>query len=132
VDEIEAGLARLGGGEAPEFVFTPHLLPVRRGILETLYVPVTAGVKAADAVRLATGAYEAEPFVEVLEEGLPSLRQVVGRNLLALGFADVSRVRAPLLVCVVAFDNLLKGAAGQALQNANLMLGYEEATGVPR
>jgi N-acetyl-gamma-glutamyl-phosphate reductase len=130
--EIAAGLARLCSGEAPEFVFTPHLLPVRRGILETLYVPVTADVKAADAVRLATGAYVDEPFVEVLEEGLPSLRQVVGRNVLRLGFADVSRVRAPLLVCVAAFDNLLKGAAGQALQNANLMLGYEETTGVPR
>ncbi|MGH7506191.1 MAG: N-acetyl-gamma-glutamyl-phosphate reductase, partial [Longimicrobiales bacterium] len=86
----------------------------------------------ADAVRLAMEAYVAEPFVEVLESGLPSLRQVVGRNLLALGFADVSRVRAPLLVCVAAFDNLLKGAAGQALQNANLMLGYDETVGVPR
>jgi N-acetyl-gamma-glutamyl-phosphate reductase len=131
VPEIAAGLARLTGGAAVEFVFTPHLLPVRRGILETLYIPVTRGLNAAEAVRLAAAAYADEPFVDVLESGLPALRQVVGRNLLALGFSDVAGVSAPLLLCVVAFDNLLKGAAGQAVQNANLMLGHAETAGVP-
>jgi N-acetyl-gamma-glutamyl-phosphate reductase len=132
VPEIAAGLERIAGEDAPEFVFTPHLLPVRRGILETLYIPVTRGVGAADLARLAAAAYADEPFVDVLESGLPSLRPVVGRNLLALGFHGVAGVSAPLVVCVAAFDNLLKGAAGQALQNANLMLGYAETAGVPQ
>ncbi len=131
VPEIAAGLARIAGGDAPEFVFTPHLLPVRRGILETLYVPVQSGVTPAQAIAASCAAYAAEPCINVLEEGLPSLRAVVCTNRLAIGFAEVVGVRAPLLTCVVAFDNLLKGAAGQALQNANLMLGYPELEGIP-
>jgi N-acetyl-gamma-glutamyl-phosphate reductase len=62
---------------------------------------------------------------------LPSLRDVVHTNRIAIGCADVVRCGDPLVVCVVAFDNLLKGAAGQALQNANLMLGMCEQEGVP-
>lgn len=132
VPEIALGLERLAGDLAPDFVFTPHLLPVRRGILETLQVPVRPGVSAASAAAACDAAYEREPFVEVERAGLPSLRGVVGRNVVALGFGDVVRVRAPLLTCVVAFDNLLKGAAGQALQNANLMYGLGECEGIPR
>jgi N-acetyl-gamma-glutamyl-phosphate reductase len=132
VPEIAAGLRRIAGDSAPDFVFTPHLLPVRRGILETMYVPVRAGVRAADALAACAGAYGAEPFVEVERDGLPSLKDVVGRNVVAMGFSDVAGVRAPLVVCVAAFDNLLKGAAGQAVQNANLMFGLSECAGIPR
>jgi N-acetyl-gamma-glutamyl-phosphate reductase len=60
------------------------------------------------------------------------LKDVVGRNVVAMGFSDVAGVRAPLVVCVAAFDNLLKGAAGQAVQNANLMFGLSECAGIPR
>jgi N-acetyl-gamma-glutamyl-phosphate reductase len=132
VPEIEAGLARIAGGEAPQFVFTPHLLPVRRGILETIYIPLAAGVKRADVLAVTRQRYAGEPFVEVDEEGLPALRQVVGRNVVAIGFADIKRLKQPVLLCVVAFDNLLKGAAGQALQNANLMMGWKESEGIPQ
>lgn len=131
VPEIAAGLARIAGAEAPDFIFTPHLLPVRRGILETLYVPVRAGATGGDALAACGRAYADEPFIEVLAEGLPSLRDVVGRNAVAMGFAEVARVRSAVLLCVVAFDNLLKGAAGQALQNANLMMGWSEQEGIP-
>jgi N-acetyl-gamma-glutamyl-phosphate reductase len=131
VPEIAAGLTRLAGGDTVEFVFTPHLLPVRRGILETLYVPVNAGVKAADLVSSCESTYAGEPFVEVMAEGLPALRHVVGRNVLSIGFAEVEGVSSPLVICVAAFDNLLKGAAGQAVQNANLMLGRDELEGIP-
>jgi N-acetyl-gamma-glutamyl-phosphate reductase len=131
VPEIGAGLARLGGGDTPEFVFTPHLLPVRRGILETMYVPVTAGVTAADLVASCVAAYAGEAFVEVMVEGVPTLRDVSGRNVLSIGFAEVGGVTSPLVICVAAFDNLLKGAAGQAMQNANLMFGRNEAEGLP-
>lgn len=129
VPEIAAGLER--SGAAVEFVFTPHLLPIRRGILETLYVPLEPGATAADLAAAARRAYAAEPFVEVLDE-LPSLKDVVGRNVVALGFSDVARVTRPLALVVAAFDNLLKGAAGQALQNANLLLGLPETAGLPR
>jgi N-acetyl-gamma-glutamyl-phosphate reductase len=71
-------------------------------------------------------------LLEVLDRGLPTLRQVVHRNVVAVGFEPVGRVTAPLVMAVAAFDNLLKGAAGQAVQNANLMLGYEELEGIPQ
>ena len=129
VPEIAAGLSRLAS-RGPDFVFTPHLLPIRRGILETMYVPVQDGIDAAAVAQLCRDAYAAEPFVEVMEE-LPSLKDAVGRNVVALGASDVHGVQQPLVVLVAAFDNLLKGAAGQALQNANLLLGLPEAEGLP-
>jgi N-acetyl-gamma-glutamyl-phosphate reductase len=132
VPEIAAGLARIAGEAwAPEFVFTPHLLPVRRGILETMYIPLAAGVTRAAVLAACTDAYRDEVFVDVRAEGLPSLRDVVGTNTVSVGFAEVERVSAPMLLGVVAFDNLLKGAAGQAVQNANLMLGLGEQGGIP-
>jgi N-acetyl-gamma-glutamyl-phosphate reductase len=131
VPEIQAGLARLGGGTAPDFVFTPHLLPIRRGILETMYVPVEPGVTQADLAETCRSAWSGEPFLEVLSEGLPALREVVGRNVVMVGFTEVRGVTSPMVICVAALDNLLKGAAGQALQNANLMLGANELEGIP-
>jgi N-acetyl-gamma-glutamyl-phosphate reductase len=131
VPEIARGLAAVAG-RVVEFVFTPHLLPVRRGILETMYVPVAAGVRASDVVDGWNAAYAEEPFVEVWPEGLPALRAGVQRNVVALGASDVMGVEQPLVLVVAAFDNLVKGAAGQALQNANLMLGVCEHEGLSR
>jgi len=142
VPEIAAGLARLSGATvdaragapaesaAVSFVFTPHLLPVRRGILETLYIPVAEGATAADVRRAAAARFGEERFVSVWDDGLPSLRDVVHTNEVAIGFADVAIEGAPLVLGIVAFDNLLKGAAGQAVQNANLMLGICEEEGL--
>jgi N-acetyl-gamma-glutamyl-phosphate reductase len=121
----------LAAHRTPELVFTPHLLPVRRGILETLYVPVPDTLTAADALGLWREDYADEPFVEVLEQGVPSLRDVVGTNRVAIGISAVAGVSAPLLVVVAAIDNLLKGAAGQAVQNLNLMFGFDETEGLP-
>ena len=131
VPEIARGLTAVAG-RAVEFVFTPHLLPVRRGILETMYVPVAAGVRASDVVSGWNAAYAAEPFVDVWPEGLPTLRAGVQRNVVALGASDVIGMEQPLVLVVAAFDNLVKGAAGQALQNANLMLGVCEHEGLSR
>ena len=141
VPEIRAGLTRAGAMSAPgdgataspkaaSFVFTPHLLPVRRGILETMYVPLASSLTASDAVGLWTDFYGEEPFVEVKRE-LPQLKDVVGRNVVSVGFADVQGVDVPLLLVVSALDNLVKGAAGQAVQNANLALGLDERGGLP-
>jgi N-acetyl-gamma-glutamyl-phosphate reductase len=131
VPEIARGLSAAAGAPV-DILFTPHLLPVRRGILETMVVPVRAEVAAADIVRCWQSAYGEEAFVEVWAEGLPGLRAAVHRNVVALGAADVSGVSAPLVTVVAALDNLVKGAAGQALQNANLMLGLCEQEGLPR
>jgi N-acetyl-gamma-glutamyl-phosphate reductase len=130
VPEMRVGLSRLNA-RAPEFVFTPHLLPVQRGILETMYVPLTQPLNTAQAAQLWADFYVNEPFVEVHNEGLPTLKTVVRRNVVALGFAEVAGVSSPLLMVVAAIDNLTKGAAGQALQNANIALGFDETLGLP-
>ncbi|HEX7091493.1 MAG TPA: N-acetyl-gamma-glutamyl-phosphate reductase [Longimicrobiales bacterium] len=132
VPEMRRGLARISANGAVSFVFTPHLLPVRRGILETIYLPLSAPLSVGDAAGLWAEAYAGEPFVEVLGEDLPGLQAVVGRNVVSLGFAPVADVDAPVLLLVAALDNLVKGAAGQALQNANLMLGLDEREGLAR
>ena len=131
VPEIGRGLSACAGRDV-EFVFTPHLLPVRRGILETIYLPVAAGVTAADVVGVWSEAYGEEMFVEVWPEGLPALRTSSHRNVVTLGAQAVQGVAQPMVVIVASFDNLVKGAAGQAVQNANLMLGVCEHEGLVR
>jgi N-acetyl-gamma-glutamyl-phosphate reductase len=128
--EMRWALAAAAGFEPP-LVFTPHLLPVRRGILETIYVPVQPGVGGADVLAAWAGAYRGEPFVEIWRERSPTLSDVAGRNVVALHACDVAGVSSPMVQLVVALDNLLKGAAGQALQNANVMLGLDETLGLP-
>lgn len=131
VPEMKQGLGRLNGGP-PQFVFTPHLLPVRRGILETMYVPLVEQLTPAQAVAFWSEHYAGEPFIEICADELPTLRRVVHRNVISVGFSSVSDVERPMLIVVAAFDNLVKGAAGQALQNANLMLGFTETMGLPQ
>lgn len=131
VPEMKQGLGRLNGG-APPFVFTPHLLPVRRGILETMYVPLTEAVSPEQAFELWSQHYADEPFVEIIAGELPTLRRVIHRNVVSIGFSNVVGLENPMLIVVAAFDNLVKGAAGQALQNANLMLGFPETMGLPQ
>ena len=130
VPEIRAGLGRAAGGVAPSFVFTPHLLPARRGILETIYLPLKAPLSVSDAAGVWADFYRGEPFVEVRRE-LPQLKDVVYRNVVAVGFAEVIDVAPPVLLLVAALDNLVKGAAGQAVQNANIALGLHEVEGLP-
>jgi len=127
--ELKASLAR-EGGYTGDLVFTPHLLPVKRGILETIHVPLTRPVTAGEAIEVYTSAYAGEPCVQVLPQRLPSLQDVVYRNRVALGVVSVAEVRRPRLTVVAAIDNLVKGAAGQAIQNMNLMLGLPETSGL--
>ncbi|HET9982637.1 MAG TPA: N-acetyl-gamma-glutamyl-phosphate reductase [Longimicrobiales bacterium] len=131
VPEIRGGLARVAGGTAPSCIFTPHLLPVQRGILETIYLPLREALPVSDAVGVWTEFFAGEPCIEVLGTELPSLRDVVGRNVVAVGLSEVEGVEAPTLLVVAALDNLVKGAAGQAVQNANLVLGFPELEGLP-
>jgi len=109
-------------------VFVPHLLPCFRGILTTLYLPPAPGVGAAEVGACLRESYAGEPFVRLLERGLPSLADVQRTNRAWMGVAQAG----PSVVVVSALDNLVKGAAGQALQNANRMLGLDETAGLPR
>ncbi len=124
--EMRAVLASFGSDA--DLVFTPHLLPVARGILATILVPVTH--VPADALAPWREQYANEPFIEVTSEA-PSLREVVRRNVMRVTARPVAGVRQPMLQVVAAIDNLMKGAAGQAMQNANLLLGLEETMGLP-
>jgi N-acetyl-gamma-glutamyl-phosphate reductase len=126
--EMRAQAAGLARGAAPELVFTPHLLPVKRGILETIYVTLAEPV--ADPLRMWLDDYAGEPFVRVMEGRMPSLADVVGSNRVVIGVTANQNVSVPMLTIVSAIDNLLKGAAGQAVQNLNLMFGWDEAEGL--
>lgn len=109
-----------------EPLFAPHLLPIERGILETIYAePANAGVDTAAVMNTLRGAYANERFVNVRDD-FPALRDVQRSNMVQVG----GKVVAGRVVVVAAMDNLVKGASGQAIQNANLMLGLEESAGL--
>jgi N-acetyl-gamma-glutamyl-phosphate reductase len=110
-------------------LFQPHLLPISRGILETITVPVPRGVTAADVRGAWRAAYAGSCAIDVVE-GLPDLAPVVGTDRLLLGACDVEEIDPPVVTVVAALDNLGKGAAGQALQNMNLMLGWDIDRGI--
>jgi N-acetyl-gamma-glutamyl-phosphate reductase len=124
--EMRATIATLGGDQ--DLIFTPHLLPVARGILATITVPVAE--LPDDALAPWREHYAGEPFVEVVD-AQPTLREVVRRNVVRLTAVPVAGVRQPTLLVTAAIDNLVKGAAGQALQNANVVLGLDEPMGLP-
>lgn len=127
--EIKATASALAG-EPVDVVFTPHLLPVRRGILETIHVPLAQPLDTAAARELWREDYAEEPFVALFGDDVPSLRDVVGSNRVAIHVRRVSNVEAPALQVIVAIDNLVKGAAGQAVQNMNVALGVSETEGL--
>jgi N-acetyl-gamma-glutamyl-phosphate reductase len=116
------------GGRGDRLVFAPHLTPVNRGILSTLYVPVEPAVRPESLHNIYRETYAGEPFVWLLAEGqLASMAHAVHTNRCALSLTPA----APgLLIVCSAIDNLVKGAAGQAVQNFNLMFGLEEGLGL--
>ena len=127
--EIEQELSALADlADKPLRVdFTPHLLPVDRGILSTIYLRIAPGHGNTDISELYARAYESEPFVEVLPPGeFPNIKDVRGTNRCLIGFKVNERTGVLIVVSVI--DNLVKGASGQAVQNMNLMMGYKETT----
>lgn len=124
--EIEQELSQ-AAGSAVTLNFTPHLIPMSRGILSTCYARTKDGVSAPDLRASFEKAYGDEPFVRLLPEGeVPSTGQVWGSNFVDLGF--VPDERTGRVIVVAALDNLTKGAAGAAVQNMNLMAGFPETT----
>ncbi|MEJ2205529.1 MAG: N-acetyl-gamma-glutamyl-phosphate reductase [Gemmatimonadota bacterium] len=112
-----------------QLLFQPHLLPVPRGILETLYVPVRAGVDAQAIRSLWQATYADASTIRIVADA-PRLSDVVGTDLLQLAAVDNAGTEPPLVTVLACFDNLGKGAAGQAVHNMNLMLGQEATRGL--
>ncbi|MDF2767035.1 MAG: argC [Rhodospirillales bacterium] len=126
--EIEQGLSE-AAGRAVWVSFTPHLVPMNRGILATTYVRLADGESAAELRRVLAERYAEEPFIQVLPLGsAPATRHVRGSNHCLIGVvADRVPGRA---ILISAIDNLVKGASGQAVQNMNLMAGLAETLGL--
>jgi N-acetyl-gamma-glutamyl-phosphate reductase len=127
--EIERALG-LGGVAGARVTFTPHLLPVRRGILATAYCRLRSGIAdpAAALQQALVDFAKDKPFVRIVAPEEVRLQAAVGTNRVVLG-ATVEPERC-VVVSLAAVDNLVKGAAGQAVQNANLMFGLPETTGL--
>ncbi len=124
--EIEQELSKAAGQDII-VSFTPHLLPIKRGILETIYATLKDGVTREDIIT-AYACYDEKPFVHVMEKGLPEIKHVAGSNSIKIGFAIDQRLNR--LIVVSALDNLVKGAGGQAIQNMNVMFGLKETEGL--
>ena len=108
--------------------FVPHLVPLDRGILETIYARVKAGVDAARIASTLEAAYKESPFVRLTGADLPEIKHVAHTNFCDIGWRISPDGRQ--LVMVACIDNLVKGAAGQAIQNFNVAYGFPEATGL--
>ena len=126
--EIEQSLTRLAG-ESVRISFTPHLLPVNRGILSTCYASLTDMMSLDKLHEVYLAKYAAESFVRVLPKGkFPNIAQVRGSNYCDIGLSIDERTGR--VIALAAIDNLVKGAAGQAIQNMNLMLSLPEGRGL--
>ena len=111
-----------------EVTFTPHLVPLDRGLLSTMYARLAPGVTAARVTEVLQAAHARSPFVRLTGDTLPEIRHVAYTNFCDIGW----RVDEPTgrIILVSVIDNLLKGAAGQGVQNFNLLVGLDETTGL--
>ncbi len=128
IPEIEQEFSLLAGKKVT-ISFTPHLVPMDRGILSTIYASPVKPVATLELLKLYTDFYKGEPFVRVLPEGsFPSTAHVRGSNFCDIGLTVDSRTGRVIIVS--AIDNLVKGASGQAVQNMNIMNGFPENVGL--
>jgi N-acetyl-gamma-glutamyl-phosphate reductase len=124
--EMRSALSRLAG-ESVSLTFTPHLIPMTRGILATCYARAARSCTTEQALLAAQTFYEDKPFVRVVDRP-PHTKWALGSNLAFLSYA--ADPAAGIVIALGAIDNLGKGAAGQAVQNANVMCGLPETTGL--
>ena len=127
------GNGHVNGQQTHRFIFSPHLLPVSRGILSTMYVTVPAGVTEQQVRDLYAETYAGEPFIHLLPAGqLASLRHTTYTNRCAISItpADPTRPDGAEYIIVATLDNLIKGASGQAIQSFNIAVGLDETMGL--
>ena len=128
VGEMQQQAAKLANTGAPQIIFTPHLLPISRGILSTIYMRVPTDLSERHIRAIYAEHYQGEPFVRVLPAGqLATIAHTSNTNLCAI---SLTLAQPGLLIAVSSIDNLVKGAAGQAIQNMNVMFGLEETEGL--
>jgi N-acetyl-gamma-glutamyl-phosphate reductase len=128
IPEIEQELS-VAAGHPVTISFTPHLLPISRGILSTIYGSLTEAGEQTDLQALYERTYGDEPFIRVLPAGsFPATQHVRGSNCCDIGLQQDPRTKRIIVMC--AIDNIVKGASGQAVQNMNLMNGFAETTGL--
>jgi len=126
--EMEQEISILAGCDV-RISFTPHLLPITRGILSTIYATLQKDVTTAELIDLYRAFYKGKKFVRVYKVGtFPNISSVRGSNYCDIGLTVDARTKKVIIIC--AIDNLVKGAAGQAIQNMNLMCGLSEDTGL--
>lgn len=126
--EMEQEISILAGCDV-RISFTPHLLPITRGILSTIYATLQKDVTTAELIDLYRAFYKGKEFVRVYKAGtFPNISSVRGSNYCDIGLTVDARTKRVIIIC--AIDNLVKGAAGQAIQNMNLMCGLSEDTGL--
>lgn len=125
--EIEQELSNLAG-EQIMLSFTPHLVPLKRGIFSTMYANLKEKKSAKELIEVYKEFYKGEYFVRVYESGIPQTNRVAGSNFADMGLVVDERLNR-VVVCS-AIDNIGKGAAGQAVQNMNLLFGLDETTGL--
>jgi N-acetyl-gamma-glutamyl-phosphate reductase len=133
IAEMEQVLNRVNGHQNHKFIFSPHLLPVNRGILSTMYISVPEGVTEQMIRDLYTETYAAEPFIHLLPAGqLATLRHTSYTNRVAISImpTDPTQPDGTDYIIVATLDNLVKGASGQAIQNFNIAAGLEETAGL--
>ena len=119
----------LFAGRTIHMTFTPHLVPMTRGMLTTIYVGLKEDVSSLDVASYLDSFYEDKPFVRICPRGrFPNTLYVRGTNYCDIGFQVAERTK--LLVLISAIDNLVKGASGQAVQNMNIMFGFAETAGL--
>ncbi|EOP84608.1 N-acetyl-gamma-glutamyl-phosphate reductase [Bacillus cereus HuB4-4] len=128
VPEIEQMLTEWNSGSQP-ITFSTHLIPISRGIMITLYAKVKQKMEIKQLQKLYEETYEQSPFIRICTQGkFPSPKEVRGSNYCDIGIAYDERAERVTVVSVI--DNMMKGAAGQAIQNANIIAGLEETTGL--
>jgi N-acetyl-gamma-glutamyl-phosphate reductase len=127
IPEIKSTLESIAGSEV-SITFVPHLIPITRGIYSSMYASVNKGVTTAAVVQSYQKYYSTAPFVRVSESAIPEIKNVLYSNYIDIGFRmypDNNQI-----MVFSAIDNLVKGAAGQAVQNMNILFGYDETEGL--
>ena len=124
--EIGKILSEVAGKEI-DVIFTPHLVPMNRGILSTIYLKLNKPLDTKAVLNIYKNFYKGKPFVRISDEGkLPQIRDVIGTNYCDIGL----KVTGDTIIVVSCIDNLKKGAAGQAVQNMNIIAGFDETEGL--
>lgn len=126
IPEIKQSL-EMFGGYSPIFSFVPHLLPVTRGIYTTIHAQIKSGINEQNIAEVYESSYKTKSFVRFINQAVPEMKDVAYTNFCDIGFKLIDN---NTLVVISTIDNLVKGAAGQAIQNMNIMFGLKQETGL--